>query len=179
MDIADAQKDMRSAYFGGAPGLLVSAAVWFAAGVVALSNAPKNALLTLFFGGMLIHPAAVLLAKAMGRSGAHARGNPLGRLALEGTFLLLLGLALAYAASLPRVERFFPAMLLVIGGRYLTFSTLYGLRLYWACGALLAVAGFALDTFDASLAAGAFTGAAIEGVFGAVVCAIFRRERNA
>jgi hypothetical protein len=176
MNIADAQRDMRFAYLGGAPGLLASSAVWFIAGLVALANSPRNAILALFIGGMFIHPVAVMLSKALGRPGTHTRGNPLGRLALEGTFLLLLGLPLAYAVALSRVEWFFPAMLLVIGGRYLTFSTLYGLRLYWACGALLVAAGFALAWAKAPLVFGAFTGAAIELAFAAVVFAIARRE---
>jgi hypothetical protein len=34
---------------------------------------------------------------------------------------------------------FFPAMLMVIGGRYLSFAVVYGLRTYWALGASLAV----------------------------------------
>ena len=30
-------------------------------------------------------------------------------------------------------------MLLIIGGRYLTFSSIYGIRLYWILGAVLGV----------------------------------------
>lgn len=158
--------------------MLASAIAWAVAGLVALNSSPKNAVLTLFVGGMLIHPVGVLLTKALGRSGSHARTNPLGALALEGTFLMLLCLPLAYVVSLFRAEWFFPAMLLVIGGRYLTFSTLYGMRLYWACGAALAIAGFLLARFNAPLAMGAFAGAAIEAVFAAVIFAAARKERH-
>lgn len=125
--IADAQRNMRFAYFGGAPGLLASALAWLAAGTVAVTSSAPHAALALLVGGMLIHPVGVLVAKALGRPGSHVRGNPLGTLALEGTFLLLLCLPLAYAVALLRVAWFCPAMLLVIGGRYLTFASLYGI----------------------------------------------------
>lgn len=96
------------------------------------------------------------------RFGTHTRGNPLGLLALETTVLLLLGFPLAYVVSQAQVSWFFPAMLLVIGGRYLTFATLYGLRVYWACGALLAGAGFLLVAMRAPFSVGAFVGGALE-----------------
>ncbi len=66
----------------------------------------------------------MVLLKALGRSGKHSPSNPLGSLALATTFWLILSCLLAYAVSLCRIAWFFPAMLLAIGGRYLTFLTL-------------------------------------------------------
>lgn len=60
-------------------------------------------------------------------------------------------------------------MLLIIGGRYLTFATLYGARLYWACGAALAAAGCALGYLNATPAIAAFTGAATEAAFAVAI----------
>lgn len=160
--IAEAQRDMRAGYLGGAPGMFASALVWLAAGVVASTSTPSRAITALFVGGMFIHPLGVVLAKTLGRAGTHTRGNPLGALALESTVLLLLGFPLAYVVSQGHVSWFFPAMLLVIGGRYLTFATLYGLRVYWACGAMLAGAGILLVATRAPFAVGAFAGAALE-----------------
>ena len=154
MHIADAQQDMRFGYLGGAPGLLASALAWLAAGLAPRGGSARHAVLALFVGGMLIHPAAVLLARVLGRPGAHAPSNPLGRLALETTGLLLCGLAIAYGVALVRPVWFFPAVLLMIGGRYLTFATLYGLRLYWGCGAALALAGWAVAAARPPLSAG-------------------------
>jgi hypothetical protein len=40
-------------------------------------------------------------------------------------------------------------MILIIGGRYLIFSTIYGIRIYWIFGAILiatGVIGFVLET---------------------------------
>jgi hypothetical protein len=99
----------------------------------------------------------------LGRSGSHDRENPLGHLALEGTVWLLLALALAYGLSVYRVEWFFPALLLLIGGRYLTFQTLYGMCAYWVGGVALAAAGVALAIVGAPVYVGAFSGAVVEG----------------
>jgi len=175
MNIENAQQDMRFAYYGGAPGMLVSATVWVVAGAVAMLESPQRAIWTLFIGAMFIHPLAMAVSKMLGRPGTHARDNPLAGLAMANTFWLLLCLPLAYAASLVRIEWFFPAMLLVIGGRFFTFTTLYGNRLYWACGAALAAAGYLLASSHAAPAWAAFTGGAIEAAFG---IAIFTTTRD-
>ena len=54
-----------------------------------------------------------------------------GAVAAEGTFWFLAGIAIACGMHFLRVEWFFPAMLLPVGGRYLTFQSLYGMRAYW------------------------------------------------
>lgn len=62
-------------------------------------------------------------------------------------------------------------MLLLIGGRYLTFRTLYGLRVYWVLGASLGVAGLLLAVLLVRPSWAAFTGAGIELAFAAVLFA--------
>jgi hypothetical protein len=176
LTVADAQREMRYAYYGGAPGMLTSAAAWLVAGLVARLQSPERAVWALFIGGMLIHPVAVLFTKALGRPGKHSRDNPLGGLALATTFWLILSLPLAYAVSQVRTEWFFPAMLFVIGGRYLTFSTIFGTRVYWACGGALALAGYALGRFNVAPDLSAFAGAAVEAAFAAAIFVTARRE---
>jgi hypothetical protein len=171
MQIEAAQADMRHAYFGGATGITTSALAWLAAALTAFLVSPRAAMAALFIGGMFIHPAAVLLSKALGRPGTHTRGNPLAGLAIESTIWLLLAIAIAFLASLQRPEFFFIAMLLTIGGRYFTFATLYGTRWYWICGASLAAAGFALAALGAGTSWIALTGGLLELVFAAVVYA--------
>ena len=173
--IADAQCEMRTAYYGGAPGMLTSAGVWTVAGAVALRQTPERAVWALFVGGMLIHPLSVVSTKVMGSSGAHSKQNPLGTLALATTFWMIMCLPLAYGVSLRRIEWFFPAMLMIIGGRYLTFSTIFGTRLYWLCGGTLAMAGYLVATINAFPAVGAFVGAAIEAAFAIVIFVQARR----
>ena len=177
MNIARAQEQMRHAWFGGAPGMIVSAAVWAAAGTVACGGGADfpHAMWTLFIGGMAIHPLGMLLTKLLGRPGG-AKGNPLERLALESTVTMILALPLAWAVAQFRPAWFFPAMMLVIGGRYFVFSTIYGLRLYWACGALLAAAAYVAAVVGLAPAPAAFSGAAIEAVFAVV---LFARLRGA
>lgn len=176
LTFTEAQADMRRGYLCGAPGLLVSGIVWLAAGLVAVLVSEKAAVLALLLGGAVIHPLSVLITKLLGHAGTHTPGNALGRLAVEGTFWMLAGIATAYGVQLLRMEWFFPAMLLVIGGRYLTFQTLYGLRVYWACGAILCVAALALALTRAPAFVGAFTGAAIELTFAALVYNQARRR---
>jgi hypothetical protein len=172
----DAQRDMRFGYFGGAPGVLVSAIAWLAAALVAKVVSPASAVWALFIGGMFIFPASVLLTKLLGRPGKHSRRNPLGTLAMEGTILLVLALPLALVVSLYRIEWFFPAMLLVIGGRYFTFATLYGTRMYWALGGILVIAAFVLVTTRMPPVVGALTGGLIEIVFAAALFAARRDD---
>lgn len=176
--LAAAQRDMRSAYLDGAPGVLVSGLVWAVAGCVAWWISPQRAVWALFIGGALIHPLAVLLTRLLGCTGRHAQGNPLGPLGMATTFWMIMMLPLAYGVSLLRIDLFFPAMLLVIGGRYLCFQTLYGKRLYWIMGATLALASYALIGLNATVALGAFAGAAIEGVFAGLLLAGARREAD-
>jgi len=171
--IDDAQRDMRHAYMDGAPGVLTSGTVWLIAGMACILRSPAEAVWALFIGGMLIHPVALVLLKLSGRPAAHARTNPLGTLALMTTIWMILSLPLAYGVSMLRIEWFFPAMLFVIGGRYLTFATLYGMRIYLLFGAVLALAGYALG----AQGAGAAAGAAIEIGVGAFMLATARRGR--
>ena len=78
---------------------------------------------------------------------------------------MILGIVIAIGVAFHKLEWFFPAMLLVIGGRYFTFSTLYGMKLYWAFGATLVIAAFALWAFKALVLSGAWTGPVIVYAF--------------
>lgn len=177
--MADAQRDMRRGYYSGAPGMLTSGLVWLVAALVCFYATPERAIWALFVGGMFIHPVAILLNKLLGRPGKHQAGNPLGTLALATTIWMILAFPLAYAASLVRIEWFFPAMLFIIGGRYLTFSTIYGARIYWPCGGALALAGYLLAQNNVAPEFAAATGAAIEAVFAIAIFMNERRERGA
>lgn len=175
--ISAAQSDMREAYYGGAPGIVVSGTAWLAAALVALYVGPKAGIMTLVFGGMLIFPVSVLFCKAIGSSGKHHKSNPLASLAIEATLWMLLAIPICIGAAFFKLEWFFPAMQLVIAGRYLTFSTLYGMRIYWLFGAVLACAGGSLLVVDASVFQGALVGALIEYAFGMAIFAIHKAKQ--
>ena len=167
--ILEAQKDMREAYANGIPGVLSSGSVWVIAGVVALLANPVSGILTLVFGGTLIFPLSVILCKIIGRTGKHSKNNPLAPLALEGTFWMLLSIPIAGGAAFYKLEWFFPAMILVIAGRYLTFSTIYGLRIFWFFGVALMLCSFTIVILNAPVFIGAFSGGVVELVFALII----------
>ena len=175
MRFSAAQADMRQGYLDGAPGVAASALAWLVAAGVAWQVSPQAAVLTLLAGGALIHPVGVVLAKVLGRRGGHTAGNPLGTLAVEGTLWMLGGIAVAYGLQVLRIEWFFPAMLIAIGGRYLSFQTLYGLRLYWVMGAVLAFGGIGLALLRVMPLHAALAGGLVEAVFAAVLLVQARR----
>jgi hypothetical protein len=178
MTFREAQADLRGAYLSGAAGVFASGLVWLVAGVVAVTMNPVAAIAALFLGGMAIHPLGIALLKLSGRYREPAPGNPLLRLAIEGTIWMLLAVPLGYVLSFQRPVWFFLVMLLAIGGRYLTFTTLYGLRVYWALGAALILAAMALYVTQAPVFSVAFTVAAIETAFAAWIYALTRKSNG-
>ncbi|PHQ76206.1 MAG: hypothetical protein COB75_06595, partial [Idiomarina sp.] len=70
---------------------------------------------------------------------------------------------------------FYPIMLVIIGARYLTFQTLYGLKVYWALGSVLMISGFYLAIFHSDFTFAAFLGGFIEIAFALI---IFRQSKN-
>ena len=176
--LKNAQQDMRVAYLHGFPGVFVSGMVWLVSALVALYVSPEKAIWTLLVGGVFIHPVSMLLNKALGANGTHARTNPLGRLAMEGTIFMIMCLPLAYGLSFQKTEWFFQGMLLIIGGRYLHFATLYGLKLYWALGIGLGTAAYLLFIMNSSSQTTLLVGAAMEILFGLVMLAALRRRKS-
>lgn len=167
--VADFQKDMNNAYYFGIPGIISSGSIWLLAGLVSLFHSSHAGIATLIFGGTLIFPISVVLCKVLGRSGKHSKGNPLGPLAIEGTLWMLLSIPIALGAAFYKLEWFFPAMLLVIGGRYLTFNTIYGNRVFWVFGASLVTAAFILVILDTPVYVGGLAGGIIELLFAVVI----------
>lgn len=179
MQIGEAQADMRRAFVGGATGILASGLAWLTAAACAHFANPRAGIAALFVGGMLIHPAAILFSRLLGSSGAPARDNPLTALAIQTTVWMLLAIPLSFALSWQRTEWFFVGMLVTIGGRYLTFTTLYGLRTYAICGVVLAATGFGLAAMRAGSAQVALAGGILEVVFAVLVFTQVRATRPA
>ncbi|WP_394130516.1 DUF7010 family protein [Shewanella maritima] len=169
MTLQQAQQNMDHAYLGGGPGVLVSGLVWGIAAIVAAVSTPFTSMLTLFFGGMLIHPLGMVLAKVFKRSGMHQPDNPLAKLAFESTVILFVGLFIAFYVANINISLFYPIMLLTIGVRYLTFQTLYGNRIYWLLGAVLMAGGVACMVMQAPFITGVVLGSVTEIVFGLLI----------
>ena len=176
MDIISlAQADMCKAYANGSVGILVSGLIWLLSAIVAYQFSAQQGVWTLVIGGMFIFPLSILLGKTIGLSGTHMKGNPLGNLAMEGTIFMLMCIPLALGLSWQHTEWFFQGMLLIIGGRYLTFTSIYGTRLFWILGAILGMAAYLLFTAKAQPFISALTGSIIEITFGLFMLIRFRR----
>ncbi len=176
--IDKAQTDMSKSYANGSIGILVSGTIWLISAIVASQLSPKHAIWTLLIGGMLISPLSIVVGKLFGMSGKHQKGNPLGTLAMESTIFMLMCLPLAYKLSFEHSEWFFQGMLMIIGGRYLTFASIYGTKLYWILGAILGLAAYTLFSFKAQTFISALTGSLIEIFFGVFMIIIFRKTKN-
>ena len=142
---------------------------------MALMFSNQSSMLTLFLGGMFIHPLAMLLSKILRRSGNHDPKNPLGKLALESTIILFVGLFLAFYVATLQVDWFYPIMLMIIGVRYLVFNTIYGIKTYWVLGVFLMLSGMLCILLGANFVIGAFVGGVTEIVFSLV---IFMQTKN-
>lgn len=169
MEFRNAQKDMRIAYFGGGTGVIVSGLVWLAAGLVAWKGSAMTSMLVLFIGGMFIFPLGVLLDKLLKRSGRHQKENPLGGLAIETTFLIFIGLFIAYTMFHSLGDWFFSIMLMIIGGRYLMFKTMYGMKAYWVLGGLMIVVGLASMILTWDFHIPAILGGLLELIFAFII----------
>lgn len=178
MNFNKAQENMRFAYYGGGPGLFASGTAWVVAGLFGEFVSVQASVLALFLGGMFIHPIGIALSKLLKRPGKHEKGNPLAVLALESTFILFIGLFIAFSVVQVRAEFFYPIMLMVIGGRYLLFSTMYGMRIYWAIGGVLAVSGMLCLVLKTPFAFGAFVGGAIEIVSSVLVLNLVKTTKS-
>ena len=169
MHLREAQRDMRRAYVNGGVGIFVSGLVWVIAGAATFYVDLFSGMAALFFGGMLIHPLSLLLARRVYHRGRARAPNPLEMLALQSTAFLIIGLAIAYLVSGTYSDWFFAIALLTVGARYLVFQTVYGMRFYLILGAgLIAIAAAAL-WFGMAPAFVALAGGATELLCSAVI----------
>lgn len=177
-NIKDSQSDMRDGYAYGSIGVIVSGIIWTLSGMVSYYYSSQNGIWTLIIGGMFIFPIATLIEKLIGIRGQHNKNNPLGKLAMEGTIWMIMCIPLAYGLSLNKAEWFFQGMLMIIGGRYLSFASIFGMRIYWVLGAILALAAITLFKLGAGTFQSAFTGGIIEILFGIFIFVLYKIEKS-
>lgn len=175
-NLQEAQNDMRIGYGYGSMGSLVSGIIWVIASLVVNYYSPQKGILTLIIGGMFIFPLSMSVEKIIGIKGGHKKDNPLGKLAMEGTIWMLMCIPLAYGLSLVKNEWFFQGMLMIIGGRYLTFSSIYGKQIYWILGAVLGLTACILFITQAKGFISAFVGGLIEIIFGIIIYVQFKKN---
>lgn len=144
MDIADAQRDVRSVYAGGFHGQLVSGALWLLAAGASVVISHAAGIVVLLLGGVTILPITMLLLKLSGGPASLPKGHPMVPLAMQIAFTVPLGLLVAVAASGYREEWFFPASMVIVGAHYLPFTFLYGTVLFTVLSGLMTLGGVAL-----------------------------------
>lgn len=147
MLVTDAQREVRRVFRGGFMGQLVSGVLWLISAVAGTWGTPRAAILILVVGGFFIFPLTLLGLRAMGGPSGLPRENPLGALGMQVAFTLPLSLPVVGAATLYRLEWFFPAFMVVLGAHYLPFVFLYGMRLFALLSAVLIGAGLAFARF--------------------------------
>ena len=141
MLISDAQQDLRRAYVGGGPGVIISALVWLVATITQVAMGTDAAFATLFFGGMLIYPCAKLVSSAVFRREKEASGNPFGMTVLESTIAMIGGLFAAWLFLGSKSELVFPLAAIAVGTHYFIFKTVYGDRSFWLLAASITAIG--------------------------------------
>lgn len=174
--IIGAQQDMKKAYANGALGVLISGMIWLSSAIVVYYLSESQAIWYLLIGGVLIYPLSIIINKIFGLKGKHKPGNPLAKTALEGTVFMLMCIPLAYELSLQYNEWFFQAMLMIIGGRYLTFESIYGNKMYWILGGTLGAFAYFLYYYQINSFYSALAGAFIEISFGVVMLIQFLKS---
>lgn len=148
MDVAEAQRQVRTTYMGGFPGHLVIGTLWlFSAGLTTWVSLPVGGAV-LVIGGFFIYPLIQLVLRLAGRPSALPVRNPLRELAIETAFIIGPLLPLVGAASLHKAAWFYPGMMIVIGAHYLPFSFLYGMRHYIVLGGILSFGGILIGLYD-------------------------------
>ncbi|ROI00176.1 DUF7010 family protein [Chryseobacterium daecheongense] len=167
--LSEAQKDMGVGYGYGSIGVFVSGSVWLVSSLTAYFYSFQQAVWVLMIGGVFIFPLATLMGKLIGIKGQHSKNNPLGKLAMEGTIWMIMCIPLAYGLSLNNIGWFFQGMMMIVGGRYLTFASLYGTRLYWMLGGALGLAAYSLFTMKVEADISSLVGGLIEILFSFII----------
>jgi hypothetical protein len=147
VNISDAQRQVRTVFLGGFPGQLVSSLIWFLSAVLATWHSPKAAIIALVAGGVFIFPLTQMLLRAMGRPASLPKGHPMNALGMQIAFTLPLNLPLVAAATLYRLDWFYPAFMIALGTHYLPFIFMYGMPQFGFLAAFLIAAGFTIGLY--------------------------------
>ena len=142
MLISDAQQDLRRAYVGGGPGVIISGLVWLVAALVERAQGVGAGFAALFLGGMLIFPVSKLVCRAVFRRENESSGNPFGMTVLECTIAMIGGLFAAWLFLPSKPMLVFPLSAIAVGTHYFVFKTVYGDRSFWLLAGIVTAIGF-------------------------------------
>ena len=176
MNIADAQREVRTHFDGGFYGQLVSGVLWLVSAAVARWGTPRTAIILLVAGGFFIYPITELLIRAARRPQI-GRDNPLPQLGMQVAFVLPFSMPLLLPVGLFRLNWFYPALMILLGAHYLPFVFLYGMRMFAVLAAVLLGGGMIVAMYlSGSFGVGAWFTGAVLLVFAVVGRALVRWE---
>jgi hypothetical protein len=177
MTVEEAQLEVRSVYMGGLVGQLVSGALWLLSAAIGTWVSPGSGIAVLCVGGALIFPMTQVVLRATGRTASLSAKNPLRHLAMQIAFTIPLSLPLVGAATLHRLNWFYPSIMVVVGAHYMPFVFLYGMKHFAVLCGLMVAGGVMLGMYmhDSFSLGGWLTGATLV-VFGIVGVVLARRE---
>jgi hypothetical protein len=147
MFIKEAQREVRSAFFGGFVGQLIAGIIWALSAAVSTWGTPRLGMAVLFFVSMLLFPLTQLTLKLMGRPTKLSPENTLNQLAMQIAFTVPIGFLLVGAATLYRENWFYPASMVVVGAHYLPFIFLYGMPQFGILAGLLIAGGIGIGLY--------------------------------
>src|ERR1700690_588290 len=177
MEISDAQRDVRGVFMGGLAGQLLASLSLFLSAPLAPWHTTKSAILALVVGGVFIFPLTQLLLRLMGRPASLPKGHPMNALGMQIAFMLPLNLPVVAAATLYRLDWFYPALMIVLGTHYLPFIFMYGMPQFGVLAALLIGGGLTIGLYMHSVfALGAWLTAAALLLFAFVGRSVALRE---
>lgn len=180
MQIADAQREMRTRYVGGFYGQLVSGALWIVSAALATWSTPRAAITTIVVGGMFIFPLTELLLRLEGERVKLSANNALRQLGMQVAFVLPLSMPLLAPVARYRLTLFFPALMILVGAHYLPFVFLYGMRMFAVLAVVLISGGLLSGVYlTDSFSAGAWFAGAVLVAFAVVGRSIAARETGA
>jgi hypothetical protein len=178
MEIADAQRDVRTAFMGGFSGQLVSSLVWFVSAALATWRSPRAAIVALVVGGFFIFPLTQVLLRLMGHTASLPKGHPMNALGMQVAFTLPFNLLIGAAAALYRLNWLYPAFMIALGSHYLPFIFMYGMWQFGLLAAFLIGAGVVIGLyFSTTFSAGAWITAILLLIFAIVGQRVFASER--
>jgi hypothetical protein len=177
MQVADAQREVRTTFVGGLWGQMASAVVWLLSAALATWSTPRAAMTALVAGGFFIFPMTQLMLRMSSRKASLSRENPLGGLAMQIAFTVPICMLLLVPVAMFRLNWFYPAMMIIVGAHYLPFVFLYGMRMFFLLSGALAGSGVVIALyFSRSFSIGGWIGGVLLLVFACIGRAAIRSE---
>jgi len=178
LDIAAAQREMRTRFVGGFYGQLVSGLLWLTSATLATWSTPRAAILTALLGGFFIFPLTELFVR-LGGAKPLSQLSDLRTLGPQVALVMPLCMPLLIPVTQYRLNLFFPAVMILLGAHYLPFVFLYGMRMFWALAAMILGAGTFLLYRGTTFSGGAWYTGAVLLVFAVAGKVIVGREGRA